>query len=141
MSSMWRQVVVLAIAGGVSAVLVTAADACSGAGVGSGTGIAGCPNIQFPDTCPTPPPSWKNEVQPLFTQYCSPCHGVGGPAAAQVPLATYQDVFNNRTRSWEQVYKCAMPNTDASLPATSFPTPDQRQTMVTWLDVCNAPNN
>jgi hypothetical protein len=93
------------------------------------------------DTCPTPPPSWKTDVQPLFEAYCLQCHGTGQMAFAQVPLETYQDVFDNRTRSWQQIYQCLMPNLDASLPATNFPTADQRQTMVTWLDPCNAPNN
>ena len=88
-----------------------------------------------------PPPSWKSDVQPLFTTYCEPCHGAGGTAAQQVPLATYQNVVDNRTRSWEQISSCSMPNTDAALPATAFPTAAERQTMVTWLDICNAPDN
>ncbi len=100
-----------------------------------------CPNLEFPGTCPTPPPSFKTDVQPLFAEYCEACHGNGGPASLQVPLATYQDIVNNRTRAWEQIANCSMPNTDASLPATSFPTAEQRQTMVTWLDICNAPDN
>jgi hypothetical protein len=135
-----RLVIGLALAGAAGAVLVAGAGACSSDSTGGG-GVPGCPDIQFPDQCPTPPPSWKKDVQPLVVEYCDSCHGNGGPAALQVPLATYQDVFDNRTRSWEQVYKCAMPNTDASLAADAFPTADQRQTMVTWLDICNAPNN
>ncbi len=100
-----------------------------------------CPNLTFPSACPAPPPSWKTDVQPLFVAYCESCHGNGGVAAAQVPLATYQDVFDNRTRAWQQIANCSMPNTDASLPAMEFPSASDRQAMVTWLDVCNAPNN
>ena len=80
-------------------------------------------------------------MQPLFEAYCDSCHGSGGIAAPQVPLATYQNVHDNRTRAWTAIANCGMPNTDASLPATQFPTADQRQTMVTWLDICGAPNN
>jgi hypothetical protein len=121
-------------------VLVVGAGACSIASSG-GEPPAACPNLDFPTTCPSPPPSWKGDVQALFEGYCYSCHGNGGPAAAQVPLATYSDVFDNRTRAWQQIANCSMPNTDASLPATSFPTAAQRQTMVTWLDICSAPNN
>jgi hypothetical protein len=127
----------LAVACGASIVLA----ACSSSSSSSGPATAPCPTNLTTDTCPTPPPSWKTDVQPLFEAYCLQCHGNGGMAFAQVPLATYQDVFDNRTRSWQQVYQCLMPNMDASLPALAFPTADQRQTMITWLDPCNAPNN
>jgi hypothetical protein len=136
-----RTILGLALAAGAATGLVAAAGACSGSPSSAGPAAAPCPNLDFPGICPTPPPSWKTDVQPLFEEYCNQCHGIGGPAALQVPLGTYQDVVNNRTRSWLQISNCSMPNTDASLPATSFPTADQRQTMVTWLDICNAPDN
>jgi hypothetical protein len=131
----------LVLAAGAGTILVVGAGACSNGSSSGGPTATACPALQFPDGCPSPPPSWKTDVQPLFEAYCEPCHGNGGAASAQVPLATYQDVVNNRTRAWEQIYTCSMPNTDASLPATQFPTAAQRQTMVTWLDVCNAPDN
>ncbi len=115
--------------------------ACSSSSSSNAPAPPPCPTDLTTDTCPTPPPSWKTDVQPLVEAYCLPCHGNGGPAFAQVPLATYQDVFDNRTRAWEQIYQCLMPNMDASLPAMSFPTAEQRQTMITWLDPCGAPNN
>jgi hypothetical protein len=137
-----RTLLGLALAAGAGALLVVAAGACSsGSSSGGAAGAVDCPTLDFPTTCPTPPPSWKTDVQPLFQSYCEECHGNGGQAALQVPLATYQDVVNNRTRCWEQIYTCSMPNTDASPPATAFPTAEQRQMMVTWLDVCNAPDN
>jgi hypothetical protein len=131
----------LAVAGASGALLVFFAGACSSPSASGGPVAAPCPNLDFPSTCPSPPPSWKTDVAPLFQAYCESCHGSGGVAAGQVPLATYQDVVNNRTRSWEQIANCSMPNTDASLPAMSFPSADERQTMVTWLDICNAPDN
>jgi hypothetical protein len=128
-------------AAGAGTILVVGAGACSTGSSSGGPATTPCPNLEYPSTCPTPPPSWKTDVQPLFETYCDTCHGNGGPAAASVPLATYQDVVDNRTRAWQQIGNCSMPNTDASLPATQFPTAAQRQTMVTWLDVCNAPDN
>jgi hypothetical protein len=102
---------------------------------------APCPQLQFPTTCPTPPPSWQNDVQPLIVKYCDQCHGNGSTASTQLDLATYKDVANNRTKCWYQIYQCWMPNVDGSPPPIAYPTPAERQTMVTWLDVCNAPNN
>jgi hypothetical protein len=127
----------------VAGLLVTVAcsDASQGVSVADAGGPGPCPNLQFPSACPSPPPSWKTDVEPLFVEYCETCHGIAGVAAAQVPLGSYQDVHANRTRSWVAISNCSMPNTDAALPAASFPTPTQRQTMVTWLDICNAPNN
>jgi len=129
--------VMAAVAG---TVLVAAAVACSDSPSSPGP-AAVCPNLDFPSACPSPPPSWKTDVQPLFETYCESCHDTGGVAAGQVPLATYQDVVNNRTRAWEQIANCSMPNTDAASPATAFPSADDRQTMVTWLDICGAPDN
>jgi hypothetical protein len=132
----------LALTAAAGALLIVAAGACSSGSTSGGEAPPmPCPTLDFPSACPTPPPSWKTEVQPLFEDYCEECHGNGDPAALQVPLATYQDVVNNRTRCWEQIYACSMPNTDASSPATALPTAAQRQTMVTWLDICNAPDN
>ena len=100
-----------------------------------------CPQLDFPSTCPTPPPSWKNEVEPLIGGYCWQCHGPGGQAQNQVDLSTYALVAANRTRCWQQIETCLMPNVDGSPPPLHYPTPAQRQTMVTWLDICNAPDN
>jgi len=142
---MRRTIVTLARGSGLAALagaaLVCVAGACSSSSSSSGPTMPPCPTSLQTDTCPSPLPSWKSDVQPLFEAYCLSCHGTGGVAFGQVPLETYQNVFDNRTRAWQQIYQCLMPNLDASVPATSFPTADQRQTMVTWLDPCNAPNN
>jgi hypothetical protein len=36
-----------------------------------------CPDAGYP-TCPSPPPSWKMQVQPIVDTSCSPCHFNGG---------------------------------------------------------------
>jgi len=117
--------------------------ACSSA---TSTGEGGappqsCTGLTAPSSCPTPPPSWKSQVQPFIQSYCTQCHGPGGIAAAQALLATYQDVKNNRTRAWQQVYSCLMPNAGATPAPNAFPTETERQMFVDWADVCNAPNN
>jgi hypothetical protein len=116
--------------------------ACSGGSSGSG-GVAppDCTDLVAPSSCPSPPPSWKGEVQGLVEAYCLQCHGNGGIAQAQANLATYDDVFMNRTRLWEAVYNCSMPNTDASPAPLEYPTLAQRSTIITWADPCNAPDN
>jgi hypothetical protein len=137
---MTRAVFACAIAVAAAALLVGAACSSSSSSSAGGVTVT-CPPSFDTMTCPSPPPSWKNEVEPLFAQFCTSCHGPGGVAAAQVPLGSYQDVFDNRTRSTLQIYDCLMPNTDASVPASAFPSAEQRQTMITWLDPCGAPNN
>jgi hypothetical protein len=107
----------------------------------AGGGPGPCPELDFPSTCPTPPPSWTNDVEPLIAGFCEQCHGPGGQAQNQVDLSTYALVAANRTRCWQQIETCLMPNVDGSPPPLHYPTPAQRQTMVTWLDICNAPDN
>lgn len=113
------------------------ADADLDAGPGPGP----CPQFEFPSTCPTPAPSWVTEVRPLVEKYCGQCHQTGSTAAAQLNLSTYGDVYENRTKCWYQIYQCWMPNADGSPAPMAYPTAAERQTMITWMDVCNAPDN
>jgi len=144
----------LLVATMVASAVIAGAIACSDAsqGVGgtssdsaasqdSGGGLGPCPQLQFPATCPAPPPSWKDEVQVLVGKYCGQCHGNGSSAATQLNLSTYAKVAANRTKCWYQIYQCWMPNQDGSPPPLAYPTPAERQAMVTWMDICNAPNN
>jgi hypothetical protein len=80
-------------------------------------------------------------VRPLVEKYCGQCHQTGSTAATQLNLSTYSDVYANRTKCWYQIYQCWMPNVDGSPPPLAYPTPAERQTMLTWMDVCNAPDN
>ena len=128
-----------------ASLLVGACSSGSGGGASTdtdaGAGAMACPELAFPGTCPSPPPSWKNDVRPLVQRYCDQCHGNGSTAATQLNLTTYADVATNRTRCWTQIEQCTMPNANGSPPPMAYPTPDERQTMVTWMDVCGAPNN
>jgi hypothetical protein len=108
---------------------------------GTDSGPGPCPQFQFPSTCPVPAPSWETEVRPLVEKYCGQCHQTGSSAAAQLNLSNYSDVYANRTKCWYQIYQCWMPNQDGSPPPMAYPTAAERQTMITWMDVCNAPDN
>ena len=81
----------LGVAVAASAVLALVAACSSGTSGATGDAEGGsddagidpgpCPVLEFPSTCPTPPPSWKNEVEPLIAGFCEQCHGPGGQAA------------------------------------------------------------
>jgi hypothetical protein len=97
-----------------------------------------CPTLET--NCPSPPPSWTTDVQPLVEKYCVTCHEPGGVGISSANLTTYADVFKNRTEMLTQVYQCLMPNVDASVPPPALPTAAERQTLVQWV-VCGAPQN
>jgi hypothetical protein len=111
------------------------------AGVDSGPTQGPCPELQFPPTCPTPAPSWKGEVQGLVEMYCGQCHQNGSSASAQLNLSNYADVYANRSKCWYQIEMCWMPNVGGNPAPLAYPSPAERQTMVTWMDVCDAPDN
>jgi hypothetical protein len=110
--------------------------ACSSdPGVGAGdAGDAGCPR-DLPPSCPSPPPSWQNDVQPIIASRCYGCHGDGGIEQPVFDYSTYQGVYKNRSPILDDVYACRMPLPDASPPTTA-----ERETLLAWL-VCGAPNN
>jgi uncharacterized membrane protein len=91
-----------------------------------------CPNLST--VCPSPPPSYANDVRPILNARCTTCHGPGGQEAVR-DLTTYQGVFQQRQAVLTQVYSCRMPPSDAAQP-----TSQERQTIISWL-ACNAPNN
>lgn len=127
---------------GVGALLGGLLALCACGGGGADANDAGaCPTLDFPSACPSPAPSWSGEVEGLFARYCAQCHGAGGSAVGTVDLSSYARVAASRTRSWEQIARCTMPNAGGSPAPLAFPTPSERQAMVTWLDVCGAPEN
>jgi hypothetical protein len=97
-----------------------------------------CPDV--PRSCPSPPPSWAKDVQPLVQNYCVMCHKAGGIGEAFADLTSYAGAFNARTEMQVQVYHCWMPNQDASTPPPPRLSTAQRETIVAWV-ACNAPNN
>jgi hypothetical protein len=100
----------------------------------SDAGVAACA-YDLPDGCPSPPPSWSNEVQPIVDRTCNECHGDGGVQQHVLDFTTYSSVYRNRGSILAQFYTCKMPPPDAAAPR-----PQERQALLGWL-VCNAPNN
>lgn len=123
------------VAGVAACAVIGGAGACSNASAGAGA--SGCPNLDL--SCPSTPPSWKTDVQPIINGYCATggCHVPGG--ISPFPYTTYADVQMHAARMIVQLQRCYMPPSDASLPAK--PLPDaERQTLMHWLN-CGAPDN
>jgi len=113
---------------------LSAVAACSnGAPAG---GSDSCPNVS--QSCPSLPPSWMKDVQPLIEGDCATCHRPGGTGQAS-DLTTYANVYAHRTEVLFQVYTCRMPNLGASPPLAPL-SEAQRETIVAWV-ACGAPNN
>lgn len=112
------------------------AAGCGGGGSSADPdGAAGCPN-DLPE-CPDPSaaPSYQTEVAPIIEAECLACHGPGGTEQGSHDLSTYDSLYPQRTDVLTQVYNCRMP------PGGVAPlSPDDRQTLLTWL-VCGAPDN
>src|SRR5579859_4182617 len=53
-----------------------------------------CPTVS--SDCPSPPPSWSKDVQPLIQQYCVMCHQPGGIGESLADLTSYTNVFRAR---------------------------------------------
>ncbi len=119
--------------------LTTLAAACSSST--AGPQAPSCAGVTAPDTCPSPTPSWKNEVEPLIEKYCWQCHANGGIDQAMVDLSTYTGVKKNAVRVLQQVHDCLMPNFGATPPPMVYPTVEERNTIIAWAGVCMAPNN
>ena len=93
-----------------------------------------CTNDQ-PATCPSPLPSYQNQVGALLQTYCAACHSPSGVAFDHV-FETYSEVISQHGAILNQINACNMPPPDGGAP---LPEAD-RKTMVTWL-ACGAPNN
>ena len=120
--------------------LVALVAACSSSS-SSGPQAPSCAGVTAPDTCPSPTPSWKNEVEPLIVKYCWQCHANGGIDQQMVDLSTYGGVKLQAVRVLQQVHDCLMPNFGATPPPMTYPTIDERNTIIAWAGVCMAPNN
>jgi hypothetical protein len=100
-----------------------------------------CSGIVNPSTCPTPTPSWTNDVEPLVVKYCWQCHGTGGSAQGNADLSSYAGVKKKAPTVLQQVSSCLMPNCGASPPPMAYPTIAERNTIIAWAGVCGAPDN
>jgi hypothetical protein len=85
--------------------------------------------------CPTPPPSFAADIQPLLDRSCNrTCHGA--PGTGLWPLVGYQNVADWGASISYDVGGCWMPPGDAGPGVTET----ERQTIVDWVS-CGAPNN
>jgi hypothetical protein len=94
-----------------------------------------------PSACPSPPPSWQNDVEPLIVKYCWQCHANGGIDQQQIDLSTYTGVKTHAVIILQQVSACLMPNYGATPPPKAYPTAEERNTILAWAGACMAPNN
>ncbi len=95
---------------------------------------ATCPR-DMPATCPTPAPSYQDEIAPLFTKYCNgACHSPAGEVPDK-PLETYDQVFSRRTTVLSFTYGCQMPPADFPQP-----TEPERVEILGWI-TCGLPDN
>jgi hypothetical protein len=99
-----------------------------------GSHATSCPE-QIP-TCPSPPPSFVAEVNPIVQSVCVPCHGPGGIEATR-PYLTYEDMkaFGPFTTMYSQVLGCTMPKAPQQ-----FMGNDDRQRLLEWF-ACGEPDD
>jgi hypothetical protein len=117
------------------AVVLGSIAACSNGR--SDPGGQACPVVST--DCPSTPPSWTKDVEPIVQSSCLECHSEGGIEWPLWDLSSYASVYRNRAAVLTQVYQCLMPSQDAS-PHVPPLTSDQRETIVSWI-ACNAPDN
>jgi hypothetical protein len=124
-----RRVIVFAvvIAGGALAVL---------AGCSPGDSNQGQTCDAVDSGCPSQPPSFSHDVDPIVVTYCNGCHGAGGVAQALYDYTSYQGIARSRSSIATFVGHCLMPPADAAV----FPSDEQRQVILQWI-ACGAPNN
>jgi hypothetical protein len=134
-----RAMLVVLVASGAAAVPLAVLAACSSGTSGGEDGSTDPGCVGLTSACPSPPPSWQNDVQPLIVTYCYQCHGDGGIEQSQFDYTTYAGVFKNRSEMLTQLFQCQMPPFDGSPPAV-MPDETDRQTLVSWL-ACGAPDN
>jgi hypothetical protein len=111
-------------------VLVLAVLVVASCGGGS---PADCPN-DLPMTCPSPVPSYHNDVAPIMSVRCLGCHAPGKEQASK-DFTTYERVFAQRQPILTQLFSCRMPPE-----GQPRPTAQERAQFLGWL-VCGAPDN
>jgi hypothetical protein len=122
---------------------LVAAYACSSSSDGGAPADGGsdatqeppvCPN-DLPGACPSPQPSYTNEVSAIIETKCNGCHADGGVGQSTEDFSTYDRIHGRRGPILNQVFSCQMPPPDAGQL-----TPAERAALLGWL-VCEAPNN
>lgn len=127
---------VLAAQWAASGALVGLALACGPAGSAPPSDDGGSCATTPPKGCPTPEPSWKNDVQPLIVKYCNGCHGAAGIAQRGNDFTTYAGVYGRRTTIYTDIFNCKMPTAGYGQPTLA-----EREILLTWTLACGAPQN
>lgn len=85
--------------------------------------------------CPTPPPSFANDILPIIVQRCDGCHDPNAPSGPW-PFQGYDDVAGWATLIQPDLTDCTMPppGSGVTLPAA------ERFLILSWID-CGIPNN
>lgn len=93
-----------------------------------------CPAVA-PASCPTPMPSYAQDVAPVLNAKCNGCH-TGAPGAPWA-LTDWADVNAWALSIGSDIARCTMPPTDAGAPVL---TKAETDAVLGWI-VCSAPNN
>ena len=104
--------------------------ACSDSSGEPPPGCPGAPSV----TCPSMPPTYTADIQPLLQSRCYGCHGPGGIEQGSFDLTTYNRVTGARSDIATQVGQCIMPPPDAGQLTTQ-----ERTELFQWIE-CGSPN-
>jgi hypothetical protein len=107
-----------------------AGDEAAPEGDGAAFGGSHCPWLEPP--CPSPMPSYANDIAPIIERQCNSCHS--GEDGGPWPLGGYGEVRDWATVVFQYLETCTMPP-----PGTPMPE-EERKLFVEWL-ICDAPNN
>ncbi len=116
-------------------VLLSAALAACGSSSNGGSGGSGSCGATA-QTCPATPPSYKTDVAPIISKYCTSCHAAGGEES-DIPLDTYSGVSGRLDDITRDVQSCDMPPTDET---STLPTDTERDTILAWI-ACGGSDN
>jgi hypothetical protein len=132
----WRTLFVSLVA----AALASSAAACSGNNTAPGDDAGACTPLAPPTMCPSPPPSYKNEIQFIVASHCAEaqCHTEGGAEAVK-DFSTYQGLVADHLTVEYEVAQCP----SSPMPPPGYPplTAAQRLELAAWAGICRAPNN
>ena len=113
-------------------------DSSVGAGgsamVDASIDVVACPP-PLSTVCPTPPPSYANDIVPILDARCNGCHDPAIPDGPW-PLHDYQDVIDWKGVVVDSLLNCTMPPADGP---TTLPEVE-RQRLFAWV-ACDTPNN
>lgn len=134
----WRWITVSAA----TALLASIAACGGGSSTAAGDDAGQCMPVVPPTTCPSPPPSYKNEIQYIVASSCAgaKCHQDGGAESVK-DFTTYQGLSADHLTVAQQVALC--PSSSSGMPPPGYPQPTaaQRLALVAWAGICRAPNN